>query len=196
LKKKGSVLERVRGLLCDQCGPLGLGELNRQFVLGDDDGSLTLSGDEFRKVFGKLGLYLNNREIEEVFWEFDRDGNGGVDYEEFMDGVRGGSMSRARRKLVKQAWQHATGGGGGSATVDVNDLMHAFDCLWFPSVTVGGVDAEDVTAAVSKRFCGDGGNQREVGFQQFFQFHWDVSATLEGDRVFESAVRNMWNLRS
>jgi Ca2+-binding EF-hand superfamily protein len=198
-RRQVSVLDRVRNMLVDQCGPLGLGELRKQLTLMDLDGSLTLDEDELKKGFGLMGLYLNNREVEQVFWEFDRDKDGTVDYDEFMDGIRGGPMSHDRRKLVKQAWRHVTRGGGGSAVLDVDVLMQAFNCLWYPSVASRAADPARVVEAVHKRFCdGDngGGNQQTVDFHAFLQYHWDVSASVEGDRMFDAVVRNTWQFSS
>ena len=75
----------------------------------DVDGNLTLDEEELKSGLQQIGMYLNNREMEEVFWEFDRDKSGAVSYDEFMDGVRG-VLTDFRALLVEEAWAHLGGG--------------------------------------------------------------------------------------
>jgi len=211
-----SVLDRVRKMLVDVCGVFGLGELRRQLSLMDADGSSTLDPAELKTGLARLGLYLNNREVEEIFWEFDRDRSGSVSYDEFMAGVRG-PLPALRRSLVLDAWHALTGGGGEAATLPLHDLRRSFDCEWYPSVHAWrsgaaasgqGVDPDAVVAAVANYFestadagygnngqgGGAGGGAGMVTFDAFLQYHWDVSAVVVGDRLFEAVVRNTWHL--
>jgi len=222
-----TVLDRVRRMLVDSCGPLGLGELRRTLSLMDEDGSGTLDLGELRKGFGKLGLNLNAREAEEVFFEFDKDHSLSIDYAEFMDGIRG-PMSKGRAALVQQAWDLVS---GGAPCLHVDDLVRSFDTDWCPSVAAfrakqqqmllqaqhgqheqqgqrsqrppsaggryeapggEGVDPAALMGALRERFgyCPDG----EVRFEDFFEFHRDVGACVDGGRLFEAFVRNAWHL--
>ena len=265
-KRANSVIERVRGTLLDTCGPLGLGELRRQLQLMDVDGSGALDPAELKAGLGKMGLFLNAREVEEVFWEFDKDRSGAVDHDEFMQGVRGGPLGGERLALVEAAWDRVSEGRGGLA---VDDVLRAFDCEWCPSAAAffhakenggggggrrpgsrgshqgsasgyggsrqcdeatrppwaqedrggGGGAAGACGAADGGPLFGEteavdpgrlaGGVRRafELGFghqdrawagevteDDFLQFHSNVSATVDGDRVFEAFVRNTWHV--
>jgi Ca2+-binding EF-hand superfamily protein len=55
----------------------------------DDDNSGYLDMGEFRKAIKDFRIDLNEQEISSVFSCFDRDGNGTIDYDEFVRGVRG-----------------------------------------------------------------------------------------------------------
>lgn len=44
---------------------------------------------EFKKAIKDFKIDLNEQEIKDVFAAFDRDGNGTIDYDEFVRGVRG-----------------------------------------------------------------------------------------------------------
>ena len=126
--KPKTVLDRLRKTLVDSCGPFGLGELRRHLALMDIDGNLTLDEQELKNGFQKMGLYLNNREMDEVFYEFDKDKSGAVSYDEFMDGIRG-VLTEDRAVLVEQAWDLLCGGGN-DVTIPVEDLARTFDCQW------------------------------------------------------------------
>jgi hypothetical protein len=125
--KPKTVLDRLRKTMVDSLGPFGLGMLRRHLQLMDVDGNLTLDEEELKSGLQQIGMYLNNREMEEVFWEFDRDKSGAVSYDEFMDGVRG-VLTDFRALLVEEAWAHL--GGGPDVSLPIEDLVRAFDCQW------------------------------------------------------------------
>ena len=127
--KPKTVLDRLRKTLIDSIGPFGLGELRRHLSLMDVDGNLTLDEEELKAGFQKMGLYLNKKEREEVFWKFDKDKSGAVSYDEFMDGIRG-PLTEHRALLVEEAWERVSGGGEGIST-PVEDLVRNFDCQWY-----------------------------------------------------------------
>lgn len=56
----------------------------------DDDRSGQLDMNEFKKAIKDFRVGLNEQEIQAVFSQFDRDGSGAIDYDEFVRGVRGG----------------------------------------------------------------------------------------------------------
>ena len=54
----------------------------------DDDGNQTLSKAEFFKGMSEEGLGLTSAECNALFTYLDRDKSGGVEYEEFLSGIR------------------------------------------------------------------------------------------------------------
>ncbi|KAL2443965.1 Calmodulin [Exophiala dermatitidis] len=59
-------------------------ETRAAFDVFDKDGSGTISADELRQVMKSLGENLTDAEIEEMIREADKDMNGTIDYEEFV----------------------------------------------------------------------------------------------------------------
>ncbi|KIV93842.1 hypothetical protein PV10_05027 [Exophiala mesophila] len=59
-------------------------ETRAAFNVFDKDGSGTISADELRQVMKSLGENLTDEEIDEMIREADKDRNGTIDYEEFV----------------------------------------------------------------------------------------------------------------
>ena len=62
----------------------------------DVDGNLTLDRTELKTGFQQMGLNLNTRELEEVFWEFDRDRSGAVSCESMILNALSGNFENAQ----------------------------------------------------------------------------------------------------
>ena len=69
----------------------------------------------------------------------------------------------------------------------------------FPSVALydatrggSGVNPESIESAFAEHFRLV--DVEDVNFDAFMQFHHDVSATINSDRIFEAFVRNTWHL--
>lgn len=60
----------------------------RKFKIMDDDGSKSLCLQEFRKAMRESQVELTEDELQQLFRFFDRDGNGTINYDEFVFGLR------------------------------------------------------------------------------------------------------------
>jgi len=70
-------------------GATGIMGMGRKFRIYDDNGDKTLNQEEFHKAMTELRMGLSPEEIHTAFGVFDRDGNGSVDYNEFLRTIRG-----------------------------------------------------------------------------------------------------------
>ncbi|RXG68608.1 hypothetical protein Avbf_10853 [Armadillidium vulgare] len=80
-------IEKLR-LMClarGSGGILGFGKIFRRM---DDDGTGTLSEEEFLKGINETGLDATPEEAAEIFKAFDADGKGSIDYNEFIRAIR------------------------------------------------------------------------------------------------------------
>ena len=77
-------------------GALGIVGIARQFRLVDTNGSGSIDKDEFKKAMRMINI---NDDDDAIFAEFDKDGSGTVNYEEFLRSSRGG-MNRKRTLAV------------------------------------------------------------------------------------------------
>jgi len=61
-----------------------LAEIKAAFNIFDKDGDGLISKSEFRRVMASLGEILSDPQVDKVFAECDLDGDGQVNYEEFL----------------------------------------------------------------------------------------------------------------
>ena len=59
-------------------------DLKRTFDIFDTDGSGKISSTELKEVMSKLGEELNDFQISEMIREADKDGDGEIDFDEFV----------------------------------------------------------------------------------------------------------------
>ena len=69
----------------------------------DDNGNHQLDVDDFRWGLIDFGIQISKEEASQVLTAFDRDGNGTVDFNEFLVAIRG-EINGARREWIKKAY--------------------------------------------------------------------------------------------
>lgn len=65
-----------------------IAEIRKAFHACDVDGSGTIERGELAKVFSELGELPTDEELKELLNDLDKDGNGTVDWEEFLHAMR------------------------------------------------------------------------------------------------------------
>lgn len=84
-------------------GARGIIGIGRSFKIIDDDGSKSLSEDEFAKCLRDYRISESEEEQGAIFRAIDKDGTGTIDYEEFLNMIRG-PMNQKRERLVRKAF--------------------------------------------------------------------------------------------
>ena len=77
--------------------------LKKQFEDADKDGSGTLTIQELRDFLNSLGEHLSEMEVEAILDNADSDGNGVIDFNEFMKAAYGGELKKQPKLSGKQA---------------------------------------------------------------------------------------------
>ena len=81
----------------------GLRGLSKIFKAMDNNNNGKLDVDDFRWGLMDFGLSLSKSEAQQVLEHFDRDGNGQVDFNEFLKTLRG-QLNETRKKIIRQAY--------------------------------------------------------------------------------------------
>ncbi|KAK3253138.1 hypothetical protein CYMTET_37595 [Cymbomonas tetramitiformis] len=77
-------------------------EFKEVFDLVDKDKGGTISASEVKELMGLLGMHPTQEEVEAMVAEIDIDGNGEVDFEEFLQVMAGQqNTSYTKRDLVR-----------------------------------------------------------------------------------------------
>lgn len=85
-----------------------------QFDACDEDGGGTISNDELKTVLRKCGVQVSNVEVERYIKEFDTDGDGVLDFGEFLGMMykfNQGPSERDTRKAMYEVRQEGEGPG-------------------------------------------------------------------------------------
>lgn len=104
--------------------------LQRLFKMMDDDGSMTLSMPEFGKACKDFKIGISDENVPILFSLFDTNGDGTLQYEEFINTVRT-PMTQARGQVGEKAFNKFS---KGSSEVDIDDVKAAFNASRHPDV--------------------------------------------------------------
>jgi calcyphosin len=124
-KARGDNPEALLALFKDKLkarGARGMVGLRRLFNMMDDDGSQTLSMPEFGKCCKDFKIGVSEENVPILFSLFDRNGDGTLDYDEFIAAVRK-PLPDNRAKLVDQAFDLLSDGG---ALIEMDDIKKIY----------------------------------------------------------------------
>lgn len=97
----------------------------------DDDGSRTLSEQEFSKACRDFKTGISEENIPTLFTAFDTNRDGTLNIDEFLMAIRG-ELNEKRLALVKQAFAKIDRDGSGF--LDINDIKDSYNASKHPDV--------------------------------------------------------------
>ena len=100
----------------------------------DDDGSKSLSKQEFEKACRDFKTEISSEDIGTLFQAFDINRDGTIQYDEFLRIIRG-DLTEHRRALVEKAFQKLDRDGSG--VIEVADLVGVYSAKKHPAVMDG-----------------------------------------------------------
>jgi Ca2+-binding EF-hand superfamily protein len=171
-------------------GAKGIFGLQRKFKIMDDDGSRALSPDEFSKALGEAALSWTPEQHRALFAHFDRDGSGGISFEEFLGAVRGG-LSARRKQLVLMAFEVLDADKNG--TIEAADIAAKYSAARHPDVLSGRRGEQEVLREFLDTF-DDIEQDGKVTYAEFCSYYGTLSASIDHDDYFELMMRNAWHI--
>jgi len=163
----------------------------------DDNNSKTLEPNEFHKALRDYGLGFSPDEIDQLYQIFDTNGDGSIDYDEFLRHVRG-PMNERRRKLVLKAFNKLDKDHSG--TLDINDIRGVYNCDKHPDVASGKKTEDEVlqeflqTFEVHHNTLNGGQPDSFVTKEEFTEYYNNVSMSIDNDQYFELMMNTAWRL--
>jgi len=136
------------------------------------------------------GVSLNKEEAAKVLKHFDRDGNGQVDFNEFIRSIRG-EPNAARKAVIRQAYNKLDVNKDGKVTLE--DVSKIYNVQGHPEVVSGRKSQEQVFV----EFMSLWDTQKKdaiVTFDEFVEYYSDISAGIDDDAYFTAVLTAAWKL--
>ncbi|KAK7249447.1 hypothetical protein SO694_00049056 [Aureococcus anophagefferens] len=150
-------------------------------VGGASSRHLTL--EELSSVLREVDAHLSSAELRTLFATCDSDGDGTVDFADFVTLVRP-PLSARRLALVQQAWVRAFG--PDVAVVPPERVAAAFDAASHPEVLAGRQSANRAFSEFLDTF--DVPEHKAASLAEFVTYHVNVGAAVSNDDYFDALV--------
>lgn len=170
-------------------GASGIKGAQRRFKIMDDDGSKTLSFEEFSKGIRDVGVHMTNDQEYALFREFDRDGQGTINFDEFLRTIQP-KMSDRRKRLVEAAFIKMDKSGDGVVTV--KDIAMAYNAKKHPKYLSGEWTETKVYQEYLKTFEAEGHVDGNVTLDEFMSYYASIGCSIDNDAYFDLMMRNSW----
>eukprot|EP00163_Fabomonas_tropica_P018952 TRINITY_DN3335_c0_g1_i3.p1 TRINITY_DN3335_c0_g1~~TRINITY_DN3335_c0_g1_i3.p1 ORF type:complete len:220 (-),score=68.69 TRINITY_DN3335_c0_g1_i3:147-806(-) len=189
------LMEKIRAKIrtranAEEGKPVSINKLGRHFRICDDSGDGSLDRHELVKALTEYQLNLTNDELNLIITNLDRDGNGNVDYEEFLRAVRG-RMNEKRRALVEKAFKKLDANKNGF--IELDDIRFFYNAKGHPKVLAGEKTEDEILGEYLSNFDAirkDG----TVTYQEFEEYYAGVSVSIDHDDHFALLMYNAWKI--
>ncbi|KAK7073090.1 hypothetical protein SK128_017648 [Halocaridina rubra] len=189
-EEAGSPMDKLRALILTR-GYQGILQFGGLFRRTDDDDSHTLNKEELAETIGQFGLSMSEDEISELCAEFDEDGTGSIDYNEFLDKLRP-EMTEPRIEIVEQAYAVLDEAGDGVVTID--DIRDKYSAANHPRVLSGESSEDEILAKFLSRFDGGVKEDGKLTKQEFLDYYSGLSKSIDDDEYFVEVIKTCWKL--
>ncbi|EAX96145.1 EF hand family protein [Trichomonas vaginalis G3] len=177
------LLARIRAKIISR-GSTGIQGLGRLFRIADDNGDRKIDlKNEFPKLMGDIGVLLNKAEIAELGVLLDRNGDGSIDFDEFVFYL-GPPMNAARQGAIDDVFNQLDADKSG--TFDLNDIR-----IRNPNLTQS--DQQNIAQNLFRSFDKNGDNS--ITKEEFNLYYREVSPNFNTDQQFIETIYRSWNLK-
>lgn len=184
------LLEVLRSRLTER-GSIGIAKLAKTFHIMDRDNSRTISQQEFQYAMRDFQVELSPEEVQLVARHFDRDGDGSIDYDEFLYGLRG-ELNETRLAAIRDAFKKLDVDESGVVTVE--DIRRLYNCAGHPKVVSGEMTEEEVYRQFLDTF-DVGEKDGLVHPEEFAEYYANISASIDTDEYFVTMMESAWRSR-
>ena len=185
-----AILAGVKKTLLER-GAYGIRGLAKVFKNMDDNGNRLLEPEDFKWGLINYGIYLKDEELRSLMQAFDRNGDGVVNFDEFLTTLKG-QINQRRLSLVALAYEKLDKNKDGRVTLD--DIAKIYDASKHPEVRAGRMTEEQVF----RQFISMWDTEKPDGIvtlREFARYYEDISASIDSDDYFEAVIKSAWNLR-
>ena len=172
--------------------------LENNFRSLDEDNSQTVDFPSFKKTSIDFKFDLTEENLQNLFFFFDKEEKGRIDYDEFIRIIRG-QMSKSRRELIEKIFESFEPDKEG--IVHIDRLNEYFNPEGHPDVIKGIRKPQEIYNEFMETFEGNhnylNGDEAELGnvdIDEFCDYYDSISMMIEKDKDFENIVTRVWGL--
>eukprot|EP00659_Diplonema_papillatum_P020692 gene20692-31883_t len=164
-------------------GNTGLRQLTQAFKKMDRNDDQYLSFAEFKAGLADWGVQLNDKQVRYLLVAFDKDGDGKLSIDEFLNGLRSGLNPR-RKWIVRKAFTALDADNSGF--VDVKEMRARYDASDHPAVLEGEKSPEQALREFMENFEDEDDQDRgKISLDEFEAYYAGVSHHIPSDDYFD-----------
>jgi len=179
-------------------GMTNVATLRKIFRMEDWTGDGCLNRDEFEHAMHKCGIFLTASEISTVMRCWDRTGDGRIDYEEWLNSLRG-SLNHRRDRMVDLVYEalkeRALPCNGGKVTFKF--VQSEFRVKCHPRVSTGLMEEEEclrqLVDGLQECMGKNAVSDPVVSVEAFKEFYGNLSGGMPSDDYFVYMLEQVWN---
>lgn len=172
-------------------GTTSIIELAQIFRKFDTDGNESLCLNEFTRGCQDFGVNMNQEDLRLLFNAFDRNGDGVLQYDEFLTAIRG-PLKGTRQVQVATAFQKMNRMLEEFVSLDI--FMEEFDCSAYPEVRSGERSKREVSNEFVTWFSNAHRFNGYINLADFEGYYANISPTIKSDEAFAQLLRSTWHL--
>merc|ERR1719350_2520727 len=185
-----AILEKVRNQIKARGAKTirGLGRTFRNF--DSFDGNHKIDAEEFYSGLCEIQIQVSRAEANALMALFDTDGDGHVNFDEFLVGIRG-SLNAKRQAMVDKAYLKFDANGDGEITAA--DLRGVYNATMHPKVQSGEMTEDEVFLEFLANF-GDKNRDGKIQRSEWNEYYAAVSSSIDNDDHFVMLMKTAWKL--
>ena len=168
----------------------------RKEILSRGCGGLISLRRQFKLFLNEYKINLTNDEIMLLFATFDKNENGVIEYDEFINLLRG-PMNQKRKDIVTKAFNKLDIDKSGF--IDMDEIKHSYNAKNNPDVKTGKKTEEEVYTEFMDTFKANhllksGPRSKRVTYEEFLDYYNNISMSINDDEQFIFLIQNAWKL--
>lgn len=179
----------IRFLLTHKYGPSGLRRLGQIIKECDLDNNGWLCPYEFELALNRIGVFFKKHEATALFLYYDKNGDGQLDYQEFLQSFRE-TLNNRRLGLVKKVYNSLDFKRSGK--VPKEDAAVFYRPEVNRDYVHGGLSAEQALNEFWSHF--QTNEDGTLSSEQFTHYYTDISSVVGSDENFATIMRLTWGI--
>lgn len=151
-----------------------------------------ISDDDLRLLFTRFTCFLSIKRTDHQTCSFDTNGDGDLQFDEFMEAMRG-SLRNGRRKVVQNAYAKLNH--RGKTSISLADAVKVMNTNFHADVLAGHQSAQEALGEFIDYFSAKG-EESSITLEGFLNYYANVSAFVDRDDDFIKSVQGTWGLGS